>query len=506
MITPYQFQQNVIQEARQHIANGAKSVCLQSPTGSGKTIIAGFITEQAFQRRNLVWIVVPRNEILDQFSSSLTAFNVPHFLGKAGQQESRAFRVHVWSLDTLIRRINAGKIKRWPDIIIFDEAHLNLDRQLHVRQQAPDSTVFLGPTATPQRLDGRGLSEMYDAIVYGPELQWLVDNDYLSPVRYFAPPIQGLDTLHRRGTDYDSAELEQLFERKAIYGKAIDHYDNIASGKPCLVFCRSIKASMETADRFTRQGFRFASIDGKMSHKKRAGLIEAVKTGQVHGLTSCDLVTYGLDVPGLQCIIKLRPTLSKALDSQMNGRVMRYQPGKKAIILDHVGALQSHGHPLDPYQWRFDGTTKHKPEKGESAATLRLCDNCYLYYEGDVCPNCGNARKVRKRKENEEIIDGRLVEVKREVIPLRDRDPEEQRETQERINQAVQDHAVKDLLAIAEQIYPKSTRAQIHWVYSKLNTMESGIANRGLLHEIAKAKGYKRGWVFMNIDNFERHS
>ena len=123
MITPYKFQDKLISDTRTEIQNGAKSACIVSGTGTGKTIVAGFITAAAFKKKNYIWIVVPRNEILDQFSESLIKFGVPHAIGKAGSQESRAFRVHIWSLATLTRRIKSGKIKNTPDIIIFDECH-----------------------------------------------------------------------------------------------------------------------------------------------------------------------------------------------------------------------------------------------------------------------------------------------------------------------------------------------------------------------------------------------
>jgi superfamily II DNA or RNA helicase len=372
----------------------------------------------------------------------------------------------------------------------------------------PERSKIIGVTATPERLDGRGLSTksggLYDDIVYGPSIAELIEMDYLSNMRYFCPPgADEIKQLHRKGTEYNADELEALLQRRKIYGGAIEHYREHAHNKPALVFCRSVKAAAETAQRFNDAGYAFENIDGRMSYQKRKGLIDALRTGRIQGLTSCELITYGLDVPRVEAIIMLRPTLSRTLYFQMIGRGLRPSPGKPdCVILDHVGNLQEHGHPLEPYDWQFHGREKRTGGEGVSKSTLRLCDACFLYYEGDTCPNCGGARKVKKRADMEEI-DGRLVEIKG-PIDLRSRPVEEQREYEDKVNELVDrcqlqpdgdglykidESAVSELLMIAE-----SFGHQPMWVYHRVTT---GMAvNIPLLHAIAKVKGYEPGWVW----------
>lgn len=498
------YQTDAIQALRDSLKNN-RSSCLAMPTGSGKTATFVSITERAFKRQHRIWIIVPRNELMTQASEHLTKYNTPHGKIAAGKNESRAYRVHLVSKDTLTRRWD--RIKHWPDLVIIDECHLNLTFQINLIGRLPAHTKIIGFSATPERLDGRGLSTtaggVYDALVHGPTIQDLVERGYLTNVRYFCPPVEGLDTLHRKGTEFDADELDLLLKKRAIYGKAIEHYRRYADKKPTLVYCRSVKSAYDTAHRFRDAGYRFECIEGNMDYGKRKILIDGLSSGKLHGLTSVDITTYGLDIPRVECIIMLRPTLSRALYSQMIGRGLRPYTGKKeCVILDHVNNLVEHGHPLGHHDWRFDGIEKQSVRKGTSADTLRLCEKCFLYYEGSTCPNCGNTN-TPKPQEGLEEVDGRLVEI--QPVPMQERPPEQQRVYQERINEAVDkcekqidSGAVGTLLKVAEDL----DRSPM-WVYWLLSDNMRAV-NIPLLYEIARQKGYKSGWVWYKRKDIEK--
>jgi superfamily II DNA or RNA helicase len=493
-------------------------IMMQLATGGGKTWIFSSMIASALSKDNPAWIIVPRNELLLQSSEQLRKMKVPHGIISAKSNESRAFKVHVVSKDTLIRRIKAGKIKNWPKVIIFDEAHLALDQQLFIRESAPEGTKFIGVTATPEKLDGRGLDEMYQDITYGPTIKELVEMGYLTNMRYFCPPgfdFEALKSVDFSGTEVKQDVLDQILKKRQVYGNAINHYRKYAQGKSTIVFCRSVKAAEETAQRFRDSGFNFESIDGKMTDKKRKALIDGLRTGRVDGLTSCELITYGLDVPRVECVIMLRPTLSRTLFFQMIGRGLRpfeFPDGTikdYCIILDHVGNLKEHGHPIEPYDWKFHGKEKRGREKGESVASLKLCTKCWLYYSGSSCDNCGADRQKSDKKYQE--IEGRLIEIKGPV-KLNDRDPEDRREIQDKIgalidkingesNGSIPRGPVSDLLKLAEDIGRNAM--WVYWRLSKTYIDDNGVeqerktVNLPLLHAIREIKGYKPGWVFM---------
>lgn len=486
-----------------------KHVLLCAPTGSGKSFIFSQITSSVNKNKMRIWVIVPMRQLLKQTSEHFQKWQIPHGMIKQGVQESRAFLVHIVSKQSLERRWD--KVKNWPDLIIIDECHQNYDFQMKLKSIMPDTSRLIGLTATPERLSGEGLSDIYDTMVEGPTIGELVQDGYLSPVRIFSPPLDGLSELHRIGTEYKSDELEALFARRAIYGKVIEHYKKYAHGRPSLVFCRDVKSAKKWAEKFREAGYKFESIDGKMDDKARHALVSALEQGKIDGLTSCELITTGFDCPRVECIMKLRPTLSKALDSQMNGRGMRIYPGKKdLVILDFVNNLDTHGHPYSEYKWNFEGKEKRQP-KGKHVDTLKLCPKCFLYYDGTSCPNCGEQKPTTPRKDLKEV-DGYLVEVKG-PIPLSDRAPEEKREIADKIGAAVDEFreaeatgqiapgAVGELLKIADDLGYSAM-----WVYHRLSDTYINKAgdevkrltvNSPLLYEIARQKGYKPGWAWM---------
>lgn len=472
-----------------------RAVLMQLATGAGKTIIFAEMTKSSTELNKVIWIIVPRNELLKQASEALLKLNVPHGLIAAGHKESKAFSVHIVSKDTLIRRYD--KIKTIPDFIIIDECHLAIDRYLEIVSKYPTAKI-LGVTATPERLDGRGLSEIYNELVEGPTLAELIEQRFLTSVKYFCPPAIGIEKLSVHGTEFNINDLSKFLEEKKIYGNAINHYRKHADGKPCLIYCRSVKLAEETAHKFSYAGYDFENIDGTMNHKKRKVLIDALRENKINGLTSCDLITYGLDVPRVECIIMLRPTLSRALFCQMVGRGLRpFFLKNECVILDHVGNYQEHGHPLAPYEWNFYGTEKRKRKKRDPELNLKLCPQLdYLYCDKKSCAGCEyNTRGVKERVLK--IVETDLKEAP-SPIKLSQRPHLERREIIDKINLEVSEYEntgnmsgpVGELLKIAYILGHKPT-----WVYQILS-IDRKTVNITLLHEIARQKNFKPGWVY----------
>ena len=527
-----EYQDKMKDQIRDSLRNHNSVLCAMK-TGLGKTVFAADIMQSVYLNNKRSWFGVPRNELLKQTSKHLTKYSVPHNFINAGSNESRAFTCHVVSIDTLLRRLKAGKIKNYPDIFFWDESHIRLDQQLTIKELMPN-TKFIGLTATPERADTRGLSEMYQDIVYGPTFRESIENDYLTNFKYFAVPLDGLDTLHRKGTEFDADELKALLEKRKIYGSAIEHYGDLAQGKTAIAFTRDIKSAEETAHRFSVAGFKFEVIHGKMGMKQRSILINALNNKQIDGLASCDLLTYGFDCPKVEAIIMLRPTLSRTLYFQILGRGIRpfelwningkevenpYNPppGSKllykkenCIVLDHVNNLTTHV-PMyydnlidnfDAVEWNFYGREKKIINQNNSAIKEKICLKCFMYYEGAVCTNCGTSRDTKTR-ENLEVVDGRLVEIKHETIKLKDRPIDEQREIGEKFNDNItnfkaaeksgefDEESVRKLLELNRDLGYKPL-----FTYWQLCRYEDKAVNVPLLMCIKNIMGYKHGWFW----------
>ena len=174
------YQTTGVADIRRHFARGVRRVLYQAPTGSGKTVLFAFIVESAVARGNRVVILAHRQEIVDQISAALTSLGVPHGIIAAGYDETPA-PVQVASVATLVRRLDrlCGI-----DLIVVDEAHHAVAGTWRkILAAAPQAKVF-GVTATPERLDGKGLSDVFETLVLGPTISELVDGRYLVAVRH----------------------------------------------------------------------------------------------------------------------------------------------------------------------------------------------------------------------------------------------------------------------------------------------------------------------------------
>jgi superfamily II DNA or RNA helicase len=503
------YQEIVYQKVREALRT-YQYVLVEMPTGSGKMFVAAKMLESARNKGNIGWFVAHRKELLQQCSDNLLGLGCPHGRIDAEHKESRAFSTFIVSKDTIARRYDS--VKQEPVIILPDEVHLNIDAQIEMAKRFPGAK-FVGFTASPQRLDGKPLSGLYQCIVKGPSIVELTERGFLSPLSYYAPPIGNLDgEVGRIGSEYKADELDEFLERNKIFGRTIDHYKAIAPGKPALVFCRTVKAAKETAQRFRGAGFEFYCVDGAMPAKERKMLIDGLTDGRIHGLTNVNIATTGLDFPRVEVAIFLRPTLSRALYSQMVGRILRTFPGKeRAIVLDHANLLAEHGHPYDPYEWNWNGREKRKRAPKTDEINLRLCPEIgYMYCTKPTCVGCEHNTTGRKSRA-EEIVNCQLREVA-PAVPLNKRPLEERAEYVDRIAAAKQAckegmeagqiprGPIADLLNLYDATGVKNAAMKC---YYEMNTLRYSV-NVPLLAEIARCKKYKPYWVKMKTDDMRK--
>ena len=150
-----------------------------------------------------------------------------------------------------------------------------------------------------------------------------------------------------------------------------------------------------------------------MNSNDRQTLVDNFKDGKIQILVSIDVVSEGFDVENCYVAILLRPTQSEALYIQQVGRVLRPEPNKVAIVLDHVGNTKRHGFVDEIREYDLHQKAKTK-RKGELAATVETCEVCFAVYRPQpICPVCGHKKEVRKREITYE--DGELVKMKKEL-------------------------------------------------------------------------------------------
>ena len=391
------YQERDIAELRRRFAEGARAVCYQAPTGSGKTVLFSGLVEGAAARGNKIAILGHRQEIVDQISDALTVLGVDHGLIVAGQPGIDA-PVQVASVATLVRRLDRVADT---DLLVVDETHHAVASMWRRIIAAAPKAKVLGVTATPERLDGKGLCDVFDTLVIGPTVSELIDQVYLSRFATYAPAhLVDLRNVRTRMGDYATDDLAEAMSSELVIGGAVTEYARLCPGRPAIAFCVDIKHSKLVAERFQAAGFRAAHVDGDTAKDVRRGLIAALGNGEIDVLCNCGLISEGLDVPGVVAVILLRPTKSLALHLQQIGRALRPAPGKdKALILDHAGNSFRFGPPDAPRQWSLNGEDKR--ERSSGLALQKRCEQCGAVnlLRASECVECGHPFARRNRIE-----------------------------------------------------------------------------------------------------------
>ncbi|MCC6780926.1 MAG: DEAD/DEAH box helicase [Hyphomicrobiales bacterium] len=444
------YQERDIAAIRATYANGAHAVLYQAPTGSGKTVLFSFVVAGAAARGNSVCILGHRQEIVGQISGALDEIGIPHGMIAAGAPMAEA-GVQVASVATLARRLRRV---RPPDLLVIDEAHHAVAGTWRKIIAAFPEARILGVTATPERLDGKGLGDVFDELIIGPAVAELIEAEYLSRFTVYAPDrAPDLSGIRTRMGDYAVDQLASAMSAGVVIDAAVDEYQRRCDGAPAIVFCVDIKHSQLVAARFAARGYRAAHLDGDTPADERRRIIAALATTEVQVVTNCGLISEGLDVPNVTAAILLRPTQSLALYLQQVGRAMRPSPGKaRALILDHAGNVYSHGLPDAPRDWSLDGRAR----AGSGAAPVRRCPECGAInaLAARTCSECGTA--LRQPTAYTEAI------APEPLVPI-------------------------------EQLVVMTYREALTW---------AGSDERRLRH-VALARGYHQGWVWHRLREIE---
>lgn len=457
------YQRSFIAGIHRQYANGRKAPLAVLPTGGGKTACLAYIADSTAEKNLRSAITVHRQELVLQTSLTLARADVWHRIVapdpvikaaiQAMHRELGRSRFNseapntVASIQALVRRPD----ERF-DFLNMDEAHHSVAGSWQtVIARNPDAWL-LGVTATAERLDGRGLGTEYggpfDSLVLGPSTADLIADGYLSPPRVYAPAQQlDFSDVHTLAGDFKRDEAAAKMDKPTITGDAIDHYRRLCDGIPAIAFCTSVDHAKHVAESFAAAGYRARCVDGGMNDADRRAAIAALGRGDIHVLTSCEIISEGVDVPVVGAAILLRPTKSLGLYLQQVGRVLRPYPGKEnALVLDHVGNSLRHGMPDDPREWSLAGRRKRGQRDTESALAARQCMNCYAIFSATLnhCPACGAAYVLSAREI--EQVDGELVEIDA-AAAARAR----QQAKFERLREQDRARSEADLIALAKQ-------------------------------------------------------
>jgi DNA repair protein RadD len=398
--TPHAHQFDFIRDLREAFKTH-KRVLGCAATGFGKTITSSYITKAAAEKRNRVIFTVHRENLVTQTSGAFREFDIQHGFIAAGMPYHREAPVHIASIDTLKRRLAQVEV---PGLLVVDEAHLAKAKgwQQVIDYYTARGAKVLGNSATPSRLDGQPLSDLFDFMVQGPPVRWLMDNGFLSDYEYYAPDTPDMSAVKKEIGDFAKKAAGEVMDRPKLIGSVVAHYKRVARGKRAVCFAMNIAHSEHLAAEFRLNGVPAAHMDGNTPSAERKRILNDFADGKIMVLCNVELVTTGFDLSAqvgrdvpVECVILCRPTMSLALYLQMVGRALRRKP-YPAIILDHAGNSSRHGFPDDDREWDLEGDVNGKGKGAEGPLPPITCEGCFRQIRRpapDVCPYCKKALK-----------------------------------------------------------------------------------------------------------------
>jgi len=419
-------------------------------TVTHNTVVAAEIARLASQRGKRTLLLVHRRELVKQAIETLSEAcpGVSVGVEAAGWPAQPWATLQVGMVQSIARRSYSVN----PDLVIVDEAHHTRAATWEkVLAQWPQAAK-IGLTATPERLDRKGLGNHFATMVLGPPIRTLVEDGYLAPVRTLSVPSgMALSQVRRdRHGDYRQDDLRSVVNDEVI-ASAVDAYLDYAAGRRAIFFGIDVAHSKQVVAGLQARGVKAEHVDGTDPAPRRDRVMQAFRTGGIAVVGNCDLISEGYDAPSCDVVIMGAPTSSITRFLQQAGRAMRPGEGKEALILDLGGSVYELGLPDETRNWSLeDGEVK---QRAASERTPLTCPNCRTVFRGQKCPHCATM-------------------VKEVPAPLR---KEERVELQE-----------------VTRREPKMRRGELMRLLQAARRADNP---RAALSEIAFQNGYKPGWV-----------
>lgn len=319
------------------------------PTGGGKTVVLARVMASLAAEGVRSLFLVHRKELVEQTVAHLRNLGVDAGVIMAGFPRSPEKLVQVASVQTLNRRL-ATEQDGYRLVIVDECHHAVASSYIAILKSFPSASV-VGATATPFRLDEKGLWPVFTSILCGPSIADLIESSFLVSANVYTCKAQ-VDTagIKALGGDFVVGVLSR--SARMITGDVAEEFRKRGSTMRTLVYACDVIHSKELTERFLAAGYSAEHVDGKIGKGERDAIISRFRAGKTQILVNVEIVTEGFDVPDVEAIVLVRPTLSRALYLQMVGRGLRPRPGKtECIVLDHAGNILRHGNPEAKQDW-----------------------------------------------------------------------------------------------------------------------------------------------------------
>ena len=371
-----------------------RSVMAQMPTGTGKTYLLTAVID-SFVRANpkaKVWIVAHRRELVSQIDETVRKFQ-----SYSSATSSLLSSVKAMSIQWLMRHYD--EIEEEPGMIVIDEAHHALAKTYKEMWERFPKAKFLGLTATPCRLNGKGFTDLFDVLVQSWGVPEFISKGRLATYDFVSIKSDGMtqrliDSLQKRGADgdYQNKEMDMLLNKKPSIERLYRSLEEYGKDRKGIVYAINISHAQKITKLYQEHGVKAIAIDSKTPAAERQQDIEAFKKGDIQVLVNVDIFSEGFDCPDVEFVQLARPTLSLAKYLQMVGRGLRVAKGKKnCVIIDNVGLYRVFGLPSQVWNWNamFEGKLKvgkkkETPKEREFFLMSKVQDDIQIHPDSEM--------------------------------------------------------------------------------------------------------------------------
>lgn len=433
----YEHQQELFLRVRSSLAEHKRIILCAEP-GFGKTRLCKYIAGSLVNKETpngfsgKILFVVHRRNLVDNASDSFNESPaLSHGVIMSGRDTDWSHDVYVGSIDTVLSwMVEDGEYKgsQTYDLIIFDESHSHFSKLKKLlkghdekrKEFGLKETFVIGPTATPE---GKGLSDIFNKIVPSVSTQWLIENQFLSPFRYYQATEGKLDQLVMRAGEFTQQSVDTAMD--GLGGDLVRDWKQYAYGRPTVGFFSRLSQAMQAKELLLEAGIEAAYVDGNTDDDERRRLFRFLESGDVEYICNVGVIERGTNIPSIACIQLCTAIGRLARYRQMIGRGSRTcQDKEDCIVLDHGGNIRRHGFFEDNVQWSLDVRTKATSDHAQRPTIT--CPKCQAIYRGGLCRACGYKPAVAERASQGLVFNGgELKEVTKAKKEVKSKTPEQ---------------------------------------------------------------------------------
>ena len=363
-----------------------RSVMAQMPTGTGKTylltaVIDSFVSNNPMEK---VWIVAHRRELVSQIDETVRKFHSY----STSNTSSLLSSVKAMSIQWLMRHYD--EIEEVPGMIVIDEAHHALAKTYKEMWERFPKAKFLGLTATPCRLNGKGFTDLFDVLVQSWDVPEFISKGRLATYDFVSIKSDGvtqrlIDSLQKRGADgdYQNKEMDMLLNKKPSIERLYQSLEEFGKDRKGIVYAININHANAIAEFYREHGIAAVAIDSKTPASERRMLIERFKSSSL---------SFSKTHPSSLTLKGGSTAFPKPLSPQGTGDVTALRCSEP--LRSKVGGASKPS--PDCAGWDRLGATCLRPVDGLAATCLRPADklapiqvlvNVDIFSEGFDCPD-----------------------------------------------------------------------------------------------------------------------